>query len=153
MKMLSAVVLLAVALSAEAGAPQLDRSVTYQGRLMDGGAPAHGFKTVTVIGFEGLVVEALRDLRAEKDAEIPGCARRTSNCGPSSIRYGRPSSRSASTWWLSARPDNNCGHVAPPRALLRFHMRRSGSEGTCPRAAARLRPFVEADGTWLDAEE
>jgi hypothetical protein len=29
-----------------------------------------GYKNVTVIGFEGLVVEALRDLRDEKDAEI-----------------------------------------------------------------------------------
>lgn len=29
-----------------------------------------GFKQLTVIGFEGLVVEALRDLRAEKDEEI-----------------------------------------------------------------------------------
>jgi len=29
-----------------------------------------GFKTVTVTGFEGIVVEALRELRAEKDAEI-----------------------------------------------------------------------------------
>lgn len=29
-----------------------------------------GFKTLTVIGFEGLVVEALRTLREEKDAEI-----------------------------------------------------------------------------------
>ena len=31
---------------------------------------SNGFKTLTVIGFEGVVVEALRDLRAEKDAEI-----------------------------------------------------------------------------------
>lgn len=31
---------------------------------------AHGYKQLTVIGFEGLVVEALRDLRTEKDAEI-----------------------------------------------------------------------------------
>jgi len=31
---------------------------------------ANGYKTLTVIGFEGIVVEALRDLRAEKDAEI-----------------------------------------------------------------------------------
>jgi hypothetical protein len=31
---------------------------------------ANGFKTLTVIGFEGIVVEALRELRAEKDAEI-----------------------------------------------------------------------------------
>ena len=31
---------------------------------------ANGFKTLTVIGFEGIVVEALRQLRAEKDAEI-----------------------------------------------------------------------------------
>jgi len=31
---------------------------------------AHGYKTLTVIGFEGIVVEALRDLRAEKDAQI-----------------------------------------------------------------------------------
>ena len=31
---------------------------------------ADGYKTLTVIGFEGIVVEALRELRAEKDAEI-----------------------------------------------------------------------------------
>jgi hypothetical protein len=31
---------------------------------------ARGYKTLTVIGFEGIVVEALRDLRAEKDLEI-----------------------------------------------------------------------------------
>jgi len=31
---------------------------------------ANGYKTLTVIGFEGIVVEALRELRAEKDAEI-----------------------------------------------------------------------------------
>lgn len=31
---------------------------------------ANGFKTLTVIGFEGIVVEALRELRNEKDAEI-----------------------------------------------------------------------------------
>jgi hypothetical protein len=30
----------------------------------------NGYKTLTVIGFEGIVVEALRELRAEKDAEI-----------------------------------------------------------------------------------
>ena len=30
----------------------------------------NGFKTLTVIGFEGLVVEALRDLRKEKDAAM-----------------------------------------------------------------------------------
>lgn len=30
----------------------------------------NGFKAVTVIGFEGLVVEALRELRVEKDAQI-----------------------------------------------------------------------------------
>jgi hypothetical protein len=29
-----------------------------------------GFKTLTVIGFEGIIVEALRELREEKDAEI-----------------------------------------------------------------------------------
>jgi len=29
-----------------------------------------GYKTLTVIGFEGIVVEAMRQLRAEKDAEI-----------------------------------------------------------------------------------
>jgi hypothetical protein len=33
-------------------------------------AKPDGFLTLTPIGFEGLVVEALRDLRAEKDAEI-----------------------------------------------------------------------------------
>jgi len=33
---------------------------------------ANGFKTLTVIGFEGIVVEALRELRAEKDGEISG---------------------------------------------------------------------------------
>ncbi|MCL4210299.1 MAG: tail fiber domain-containing protein [Phycisphaeraceae bacterium] len=31
---------------------------------------AEGFKRLTVIGFEGIVVEALRELRAEKDAQI-----------------------------------------------------------------------------------
>jgi hypothetical protein len=31
---------------------------------------ANGYKTLTVIGFEGIVVEAVRELRAEKDAEI-----------------------------------------------------------------------------------
>ena len=31
---------------------------------------ANGYKHLTVIGFEGLVVEALREMRAEKDAEI-----------------------------------------------------------------------------------
>ncbi len=31
---------------------------------------ANGYKTLTVIGFEGLVVEALRSLRREKDAQI-----------------------------------------------------------------------------------
>jgi hypothetical protein len=30
----------------------------------------NGYKTLTVIGFEGIVVEALRELRAENDAEI-----------------------------------------------------------------------------------
>jgi hypothetical protein len=34
------------------------------------GEDANGYKTLTVIGFEGIVVEALRDLRAEKDAQI-----------------------------------------------------------------------------------
>ncbi|MBZ0170972.1 MAG: hypothetical protein K8E66_01195, partial [Phycisphaerales bacterium] len=34
------------------------------------GEDADGFKTLTVIGFEGLVVEAMRELREEKDAEI-----------------------------------------------------------------------------------
>ncbi len=31
---------------------------------------ANGYKTLTVIGFEGIVVEALRELREEKDAQI-----------------------------------------------------------------------------------
>jgi hypothetical protein len=31
---------------------------------------SRGFKTLTVIGFEGIVVEAMRELRAEKDAEL-----------------------------------------------------------------------------------
>jgi trimeric autotransporter adhesin len=31
---------------------------------------AEGYKTLTVIGFEGIVVEALRELREEKDAQI-----------------------------------------------------------------------------------
>lgn len=31
---------------------------------------AEGFKRLTVIGFEGIVVEALRELRAEKDAQL-----------------------------------------------------------------------------------
>jgi hypothetical protein len=31
---------------------------------------ADGYKTLTVIGFEGLAVEALRELRIEKDVEI-----------------------------------------------------------------------------------
>lgn len=34
------------------------------------GVDPQGYKTVTVTGFEGLVAEALRELRAEKDAEI-----------------------------------------------------------------------------------
>jgi hypothetical protein len=34
------------------------------------GEDAKGMKTLTVIGFEGIVVEALRELREEKDAEI-----------------------------------------------------------------------------------
>lgn len=34
------------------------------------GLDPRGYKTVTVTGFEGLVAEALRELRAEKDAEI-----------------------------------------------------------------------------------
>jgi len=33
---------------------------------------ANGYKTLTVIGFEGIVVEALRQLRAEKNEEIGG---------------------------------------------------------------------------------
>jgi hypothetical protein len=36
------------------------------------GTDPQGYKTVTVTGFEGLVAEALRELRAEKDAEIAG---------------------------------------------------------------------------------
>lgn len=38
------------------------------------GQDENGYKTLTVIGFEGLVVEALRDLREEKDAEIAALA-------------------------------------------------------------------------------
>jgi hypothetical protein len=34
------------------------------------GTDAEGFKTLTIFGFEGVAVEALRELRAEKDAEI-----------------------------------------------------------------------------------
>lgn len=34
------------------------------------GQNSDGFKTLTVIGFEGLVVEALRELRAEREAEL-----------------------------------------------------------------------------------
>jgi hypothetical protein len=34
------------------------------------GEDAQGYKTLTVTGFEGLVVEALRELRTEKDADI-----------------------------------------------------------------------------------
>lgn len=34
------------------------------------GTDANGYKTVTVTGFEGLVAEALRELRTEKDAQI-----------------------------------------------------------------------------------
>jgi Chaperone of endosialidase len=34
------------------------------------GTDARGYKTLTVIGFEGLTVEALRELRAEQDAAI-----------------------------------------------------------------------------------
>ena len=35
----------------------------------------HGYKTVTFRGFEALTVEALRELRAEKDAEIDALRR------------------------------------------------------------------------------
>ena len=34
------------------------------------GQDANGYKTLTVIGFEGIVVEALRELREEKDRQL-----------------------------------------------------------------------------------
>lgn len=43
------------------------------------GTDKAGFKTLTVIGFEGLAVEALRDLRHEKDAEIDDLKSRISD--------------------------------------------------------------------------
>ena len=34
------------------------------------GQDANGYKTLTVIGFEGIVVEALRELREEQDRQL-----------------------------------------------------------------------------------